>query len=925
MTRFRSVRSWFRRSPLPPIAFAWVALAIGVSGCTSSEEKALAERCPNLSPREVRHLVRDSDAALRSWLDGLDGPAIRQLIAEVRYFTSQDDVEGFEDYWAHGLPVCRRLASYVAERFDDETYSSQCDRFERSSPAEEWAHLDRMAELQRAQDQLDAGSPDCVRLTEERREAGRAIGDWVRVSVEEGLLASLAYARGDAEDWYRHTQEALTVARRHRLATMEAQTLGVAAIYHGRTAPESTQYYFDLALARATAADIPEQAGRIHGLRARSLQSHGRFVAAREEHQRALRVWDRSSVPWRGVRQLTEAADFYLTLGANDVAFRLVRRGQALLHQAEQAAGNEPQLALGLRLAYQAAQPIMRDPEQRERAWELLEELAAGPDGNPAETEAHSRVFNTRIALALEIGRTATADSLLTEFRERAERRGQPVDLLQAAVLELSVAVARGEWDRATRALPEADRCSEALARSLPTARCQYFSALLEIAAHDGPAAARTQAVATALTFLIDTFDGVEPGPQAHLFLNRFAGLRSSLHSVLSSNPEVGYEFEWGFRSLPIPRSERPRLGAEDATTPAAVVHAWCAALRASPPLVERGEAHVLYAVNGDSITRWIRTTGGVRSDTLRITEFASRDLVQSALDALRGGPAIETSGPLRRLAEILLPPEASEFQRLLISPAGAFSRFPFGALDVGSEEYTPLLLRTELATLRSTPTVSAARNPAGACLAIAPTYSEDLRREYPDLAPLTGNVPEARLVVAELGGDALLGSDAALGAVIRRWETAQVLWFAGHAVQDPEVPFVTFLPLSPSAEGSEHLDAFDILSADLTACDLVVVTGCATGAPYVSVASEAPSLGGYFVDAGAGAAVSARGRIRDDEAVDFSRRFLAQLGAGLDPTRALNVVRREMCTEWMEGALPADVVLDAPAWTNWEIELARP
>ncbi len=129
-------------------------------------------------------------------------------------------------------------------------------------------------------------------------------------------------------------------------------------------------------------------------------------------------------------------------------------------------------------------------------------------------------------------------------------------------------------------------------------------------------------------------------------------------------------------------------------------------------------------------------------------------------------------------------------------------------------------------------------------------------------------------------------------------WEQAPFVYVAAHFIRDPELPYLTFLPLtqapgSPRIEES-YLDVDDIRTADLRRCRLVVLSGCASGAPYVTAGKAAPGLGDALVDAGALAVVDTFWRVRDDEAARLMQGFIQEWAAdGQPPELALPAAQR--------------------------------
>jgi CHAT domain-containing protein len=144
-----------------------------------------------------------------------------------------------------------------------------------------------------------------------------------------------------------------------------------------------------------------------------------------------------------------------------------------------------------------------------------------------------------------------------------------------------------------------------------------------------------------------------------------------------------------------------------------------------------------------------------------------------------------------------------------------------------------------------------------------------------------------------------LTGARATKPAVLQHWESVRMLYYAGHVVRDPNLPFCSFLPLATEGAGvarSEHayLGMADVRGADLSGCELVVLSACGGGAAYVTARSAAPGLGEAFLDAGARAVIRNFWDVRDEDAEQLMAMFLDRWGSGAaDPIGALCDARR--------------------------------
>src|SRR5262249_4210537 len=135
------------------------------------------------------------------------------------------------------------------------------------------------------------------------------------------------------------------------------------------------------------------------------------------------------------------------------------------------------------------------------------------------------------------------------------------------------------------------------------------------------------------------------------------------------------------------------------------------------------------------------------------------------------------------------------------------------------------------------------------------------------------------------------------------------------HIVQDPEVPYVAFIPLAasqPEGGGDAYLELSDIRGTDFSGCRLAVLSGCGSGRGYVAKTATCPSLGDALIDAGVHAVVQTYCDVRDDAAAVLMAGFLDALQHGRDPVAALAVAQRDAARD---GGDPA-------AWSAYSITL---
>ncbi|MCA9751425.1 MAG: CHAT domain-containing protein [Gemmatimonadetes bacterium] len=910
------------------LIFAGALLAAGLWLRTrpTPAERELRAHCSGLTTEQIRHLVRDSDRDLNMWLSDLDAPTIRQMAQEANFGVRAETLEEVRLAAEHARPVRRRLGQYLAAGYVDRSVLDGVEMEERETPEETWRYLTRLREIESARKALDDNSEEAKALRAEIVRIAEKRGHAAALAVAESEEANFAFRRRDYAGWYEHAQRSFSIAEENQLPIMQAQTLGVAALYHTRARPDSANYYYSRVLEVAERSDIPTQTGRVHGLRATSYFTAGRFVSAHEEHQAALAVWDRSSIPWQGIRQVTEAMEFYSFLGANRVAQRLRRRAAALLPSLLEAAANWNVRPYEYTMARADAGDLIRAgklDEAIEALYRLNERVR-----EESRDDAIILVNTLDVCqMLLDLERFAQADSVAREARAFLERTELKDGRVALGLFEAEAALGLDEPERAERALREI----EPLLASVPYQHditAGYRVARIRLAGRTGDAAAIAVTVTGALQFVNDELRNAEEGPFAYLFVGRALDqIRREIQRLLVADPSLGYAFEWTWRGLPVPRSGE-HDAAPEGETAEAVVRSWIRERATPVPALSPGDRHLLFAIENDStLVRYVAEATSVRRERVPETTGELARRIAQAEDHLARGELDTSTTPandaLRELAHALLPADLPEGARLLFSPVDVLSALPFPAVDVGEDRYVPLLVAHDVALLRPVPVRSPGPPPRVPMLAIAPTYSRSLRRQWPDLAPLTANQDEGRMAADAFRGVALLGAEADRDHVVDAWASAERVWIAGHAIQDPEIPFVTFVPLAGDVD--YRVDATDILTSDFSSCREVVITGCASGAPYVDdYGITAPSLGAYFVDAGAEAVVHARCRVDDQAAFAFARELLARLESGESLERATNDVSRAIYRSFRDGD-PSASEWGSAAWATWGVETSRP
>jgi hypothetical protein len=391
--------------------------------------------------------------------------------------------------------------------------------------------------------------------------------------------------------------------------------------------------------------------------------------------------------------------------------------------------------------------------------------------------------------LALDSGDRTAADSLLAQSSpDEGSRLG-----VRRAILSLRSAMQRG--DRAV--------AFESVARRVAPAR---------------PAGSDTLRLSPRDTSLSRTNDE----------------LRRAGHELLDASPAAGYgsrdvvahasraaPASSGIRGPPSSPVSRPTRSAPSPRSPRAM----------------RSTVFSMFATA--AIARFTASSGGIVEDrvtcdvgTLRAAVDRVRSRMQPASDRSPFQP--DASADLRDLGQMLLPVSVRRSgapRLLLVTANGCLAELPFATLDVGNAgHYVPLADSTDFAWVRYWNRIDAAAGRSARDAAVGdsalvvsqPSYSASLRRRHSALNEvLPASAQEASDVARLLPRCiALTGSAATKSNLVERWERARLLYVAGHFVQDPEIPYVMFVPMSATSDRhpeSGYLEVANVRAANLS------------------------------------------------------------------------------------------------------------
>ncbi len=900
-------------------------------GCGRSALRADRDLVAGIDPDLARSLLSDDDSTFARRAHEAGFLHLNDAYRKIWNAVPTRSAAAFRPAYRRAQPLLARVAAALAREHGVLAPEHDDQILAALPPDTAWAIRSRFMEGVAS---LGSGSRPCTEKTplleaEVRTTAARGLESYAL--YWEMLLSQCYRDQGDRADQERLLQRILIRAQRAGSPVMACQALGILGFTHFEAGQvDSMRACYDQAYALALRHRLPEQVGRILSFYASYYQGEGRLALAHELYLSARELCRAYKGGQAELRYLDRLAEFHADLGSWRAVSNLLEQARLLLGQRrELSALDYAQQSLNTRLL-QARLLMSRGAV--DSAETLFREIDAAYSQVPYQ-QPRARAQLQRCRGLLDNGRCAAALAVAQQGLRLAREQHLPLAearfqlLLAEGRLALDEPELAGEHLRGFAAL--ASRRPEALREEWMQHDVFDLRRCLQ-----GPAtpAERIAALGKALNRLESCLGQMDPSVQSYLLLESCDRLRLLVHDVLAGDPRRGYVFELAWRRLPARLGQRASV----AVSPAAV--SWWRGAETLEDVVDRwilrcgttmvpGEGdgdglrkvvHVLYLVRGDGVLRWTRTAAGVRREPLPVAPRELERRVARSVGILSREPATPaeswSSGAdedLRVLARLLLPPECQApvsavgtLPLLLISADACLSEFPFETLLVSGPDghEAPLLARMDVAYLRFAERRRATRARGPAVVVARPTLPERLRG-HPGLGDLPNSEREANLAMAAFPGARLLeGTEATKQALTGLWEQAPVIYLAAHLVRDPEVPYVTFVPLAPAAAGDSladtYLDLTDIRRSRLEGCRLVVLSTCSSGAPYVEGSVVAPSLGDAFLDAGAAAVVQTFWHVEDEVAGGLMSRFLQEVGfAGRHPVQALGSARRAFLT----------------------------
>lgn len=856
-------------------------------------------------------------------LNTLFTDTLTELIEENRY----EDIQVLFETW-------RRLAGSLESQFHFGQTSDHIDYLAGLSTAE----LRLNMKLRSARIATDSSH---VLTDRERLEKYHGfldtytmLGDRQTAAVCKSRLSSLYEAVGDYDSKMQYLRIALSNFRELEMNLMYCQLVGeLGGILRSQGHVDSMVFYYSRGDSVARHNRMPEQAARFCDFYASHYKRTGRLSVAHDLHTEALELCREFKAGCAELRFLISSMMFHSELGCWDIVERLLKRSRIVQRE--------------------CAQTTRKTSDVYKLKHLILDLIEARLNMSRRDVPAANRQF---------AGLVARMDEMVLDYSYRAEvpralyywaagllENNRPRDALDIAIrgLARSERFSIADWSAknalllaeihyelgndsdAEVALDKFDEWSvgeeerlrrELLDRNALRVRIRYRTA----GTHDAIAS-----LIDALNQLIRAAGNMDASIQSYLWLDECDGLRALLREFTVGDAELGYGAELVWRDL------YRATGRSDGTSEITSLETLRDKAVAARARVARSEAiHCLYTPHRDDWVRWTVSSEGIRRDVIDVDRAHLKRLVDECRVMLssreQSTMLVSLEANLQKLGRLLLPPEvvirhgANSSGPILITAEGFLSLIPFEAFGVpGTDQYVPLIQNHDVAYIRyfDSPTKRTASRPG--VIVVNSRPSETLQRRY----PLQKELKEARLegeTIAALSPDAvrLFDEEARKSDLRTVWDDAAFAYFATHTIQDPQVPYLFLIPLAEpvgvSAPDETYLDVTDIREADLGGCELVALSGCSSGLPYMEADKTGPSLGDAFLDSGAGAVIQTFWDVRDDEAREFMTSYIRDWnGLGPDKIKALSETRRE----FLSG--PSGVQHPS-RWASYSIKLAR-
>ena len=713
---------------------------------------------------------------------------------------------------------------------------------------------------------------------------------------------------------------------RHTMTMSLTTTIGFVLRQEGKI--DSMLVYYNRSLHMAEESRDPVGTSRAYKFLALYYQSIGQYGTAYELLQRSVQRCREFKGGNDEFRSLLNILQLQARFGIWESMGELFDRADHLLGETDDGTYTTlPRERMELEIGLIKGPYLM--VTSQEKAGDNLFRSLRSPARRCADREKYAQLLYAWSSALLNSGKPREAATLAREGLAYADSATLEMEAIRLNLVIADAACQLGEPGEAKQALQEFRRLVGTAETEFRTYWVNHDKIVICLALASGDTLLAERHALAAMTRLERFLIPLDQSVQACLFLDDCRPLRKSIHEMLRRSPEAGYGFEMAWRGLYRTMGTGASKSPSFFSRGGASLTQRCASLgrNIQGRVKNAGSTHVVYFVGSNSILRWTASPTGVLRETVPVPSSKIKEEVETVSRGLAAqNPSSEDPSVLDALTNLatLLPSSLGNSgapQLFLVSPDLCLFNFPFEAINLGPKNtYRPLIESHDVAYVRQVlPRRALKSSPRNGLVLVSPTYPAALTRRYPSLGALPDAAQEATFVTATSPHSVSLSGTAATKQALKAaWEKPDFLYVASHFIQDTGSPYVSFLPLAApdSAEPSEALLEYgDIRDADLSGCELVVLSGCATGAAYANAQTSAPSLGDAFLDAGARAVVHTRWRVQDDESYALARAFITGWASGKTPVAALNQAQRDA---WRLAKEPSTT------WTSYSVTLSE-
>jgi CHAT domain-containing protein/tetratricopeptide (TPR) repeat protein len=885
-----------------------------------------------LPPRLAKLLIDGDDSTLVLYARDA---GLETFIDAKRHFEEIVQDMSRPEYLEHAdslYTLQKRICIVLDEEFDYEFCSKDLDFLESFSPTHRQRIMIDRADIWLTA--LDSSLPPDARIDSLTGYHGRMedIRDTYGMSISKMALSEAYGAIGNKRIEKHYLAEAskgFAALGHHRLT---CQSLGVlGTLYEREGKIDSMEFCYQTALDIAKRYRLSDQISRFSYFYARRYTRMGRLALANDLFNEAIELCKTNKGGCYEIRFIFHAMEFYADYSCWETVERMLSRAKILEKIYEDSRYSLPfahgnkfiearlQMARGnvtrANKLFQEADIPIKDVAYYVNPFTLYYYWASGLlDNDEAEKalEIIERGLNSAIQKSL--------------LREEAKFLG-----LKASALFMT-----GDVEQSKRTIDRLDVVLSKLPHPFIREGITRDVLRAKIAIAGSDTTLALLHLENSLARLKTYLQLMDTSVQGYLWIDDCKKLHELMHELTAHDPELRYGAEQFWRDLALEMgksqtdlnssyvlaTEVAAGSSKDKSTDNRIKFLdqfRVMAKNSMSKMRELGAIHLMYVSGNDHITRFIVTEDHVQSSRI---PYAKETLQRLAVETHRhlagiqqengSSQSIDVLANLTELGNLLLPDDLSDHIRqgdtrtIYITTDDFLGLIPFETLNIGSDtQYMPLLDKFDVAYLHHFgPAREEPRSNAPGIIIVNSQCSKSISSRYPFEQKLKCVKAEGQAIAA-LDTTAILlqGPHATKQDIKKRWEESSYLYFATHIIRDPEIPYLVLIPLADPvgdySPESDYLDFADIRSSRFDKCNLVVLSGCASGAPAVTAPYVGPSLGDAFLDAGADVVISTFWDVKDEDARQLMTLHARELNTkGRSHIKALCSARRKLLAD---------------------------